>query len=190
MFWPPNAGTPRAFSAAGLSVLLTGVVLFALLGPLAAGTGDKKGWSVLTDPRKRAFLIWVPLADGPRVVTFGCLRDVDTFTVLSEDVADDQRPGPATLTVSNGKARYDVAGNIAPDPVVNQPIFSSDLPGDKKARSDIAAKLLPVLEGRGPILYEIGLGAARNDMSKSLNSIPISGLAQPLTRFKSICFGS
>jgi hypothetical protein len=91
--------------------------LVATLAPLAAGTGDKKGWSVVTDPRKRAFLIWTPAANGPRVLTFGCLRDVDSFTVLSEDTIG-RSTGVATLTVSNGTARFEVAGDVASERAV------------------------------------------------------------------------
>jgi hypothetical protein len=179
----------RACVAATLSVLLAGGILVAHLRTLAADTGDKKGWSVLTDPRKRAFLIWAPLADGPRVISFACLRDVDSLMVISENVAADQAAGSATLTMSNGKVRYDMVGAIAADPVLNQPTFTADLADDKKAISAASAKLLPVLQGPGPILYKIGPDSTTNDMSKGPSSIPIAGLATPLAKFKSICFG-
>jgi hypothetical protein len=65
-------------------ITATAVASVIELGTSAvADSGDKPGWSVLTDPRRRAFLIFVPAADGPRVLTLGCLRDVDSFTVLS-----------------------------------------------------------------------------------------------------------
>jgi hypothetical protein len=114
----------RGCTAGVLYVLLAGGILVALLGPLAAGTGDKKGWSVVTDPRKRAFLIWTPAANGPRVLTFGCLRDVDSFTVLSQDTIG--RSTGATLTVSNGTARFEVAGDVASDSVVGRPTFTGE----------------------------------------------------------------
>ena len=47
--------------------------------PAAADPGDKAGWSIGTDPRKRVFLHWVAKADGPRLLTVACLRDVDSF---------------------------------------------------------------------------------------------------------------
>jgi hypothetical protein len=188
-FSPWKVNGRRACAAVALSILLAGGVLVARLRPLAADTGDKKGWSVVTDPRKRAFLIFVPPAGGPRVLNFACLRDVDNFTVYSEAVAGNLPPGPATLTVSNGNAHYDVAGNIAPDLISNLPTFTGDLADDKKALSGISAKLLPVLRGSGPILYEIGAGTAPHDMSKSPSSIPVAGLAAPLAKFKSVCFG-
>jgi hypothetical protein len=184
-----QASRRRAIAAAALSVLLAAGFLAARLRPLAADTGDKKGWSVLTDPRKRAFLIFVPPAGDARLLNVACLRDVDSLSVYSEAVAGNLPAGAATLTLSNGNARYDVAGNIAPDPVSNQPTFTADVAEDKKALRGISGKLLPVLQGAGPILYEIGAGAAPNDMSKSPTPIPVVGLAAPLAKFKSICFG-
>jgi hypothetical protein len=187
-FSPWKAIGRRAWPAA-LCFLLAGGFLVAQLRPLMADTGDKQGWSVLTDPRKRAFLIFVSSADGPRVLNFACLRDVNSLSVYSEALSGNLPAGPATLKLSNGNARYDIAGNIAPDPTGNLPTFTGDLADGKKALNGISAKLLPVLQGSGPILYEIGAGAAPNDTSKSSNSIPVAGLAAPLAKFKSICFG-
>jgi hypothetical protein len=186
---PAWKASGRAVANATLAVLVVGGVLVARLSPLAADAGDKTGWSVLTDPRKRAFLIFVPADNAPRVLNFACLRDVNNFSVYSEGVAGNLPSGPATLTVSNGTARYDIAGSVAPDPISNSPTFTSDLADDKKALSGISAKVLPVLQGSGPILYAIGAGAATNDMSKNPSSIPVAGLAAPLAKFKSICFG-
>ena len=186
---PAWKASGRAVANATLAVLVVGGVLVARLSPLAADAGDKTGWSVLTDPRKRAFLIFVPADNAPRVLNFACLRDVNNFSVYSEGVAGNLPSGPATLTVSNGTARYDIAGSVAPDPISNSPTFTGDLADDKKALSGISAKVLPVLQGTGPILYAIGAGAATNDMSKNPSSIPVAGLAAPLAKFKSICFG-
>jgi hypothetical protein len=55
--------------------------VLALAHPAKADQGDKAGWSVAVDPRKRAFLYYVPAEDGARVLTIGCLRDVDSFTI-------------------------------------------------------------------------------------------------------------
>jgi hypothetical protein len=182
----PGAKPTRTGVRAGLSALLAAGILIAAL---AAGAGDKKGWSVVTDPRKRAFLIWTPAANGPRVLTFGCLRDVDSFTVLSEETAG-RGNGAAVLTVSNGTARFEVAGDVAADSVVGRPTFTGELPGDRKSLRDIAARLLPVLSGRGDIRYQIESTAERRDGSKGENAIPTGGLAEPLGRFKAICFGA
>jgi len=186
---PSGAKPTRAGVLAGLSALLAAGILVAMLAPLAAGTGDKKGWSVVTDPRKRGFLIWTPAANGPRVLTFGCLRDVDSFTVLSEDTIG-RSTGAATLTVSNGTTRFEVAGDVASDSVVGRPAFTGELTGDRKSLRDIAARLLPVLSGRGDIRYQIEPTAERRDGSRGESAIPTAGLAEPLGRFKSICFGA
>lgn len=188
-FLPRKTNGRSARAAARLCVVLATGILTAWLRPLAADTGDKKGWSVITDPRKRAFLIFVPAAGSPRVLNFACLRDVDSFTVYSEAVGGKLPSGPATLTMSNGNARYDVSGIIAPDPISNLPTFTGDLADNKKALSGIAAKLLPVLQGSGPIFYEISAGTPPNDMSKNPTSIAVTGLAAPLAKFRSICFG-
>jgi hypothetical protein len=179
----------RRGCAAALSVLLAGGILVARVWPLAADTRDKIGWSAITDPRKRVFLIYVPSAGAPRALNFACLRDVDDLTVYSEGVADNLPTGPATLTISNGNARYDVAGNIAPDLIGKLPTFTGELADDKKALSRISAKLLPILQGSGPIIYEISAGTAPDGILKSPSSIPVRGLAAPLAKFKSICFG-
>jgi hypothetical protein len=184
-----EAKPTRAGVLPGLSALLAAGIVVATLAPLAAATGDKNGWSVVTDSRKRAFLIWTPAANGPRVLTFGCLRDVDSFTVLSEDTIG-RSTGAATLTLSNGTARFEVAGDAASDSVVGRPTFTGELPGDRKSPRDIAARLLPVLSGRGDIRYQIESTPERSDGSKGENAIPIAGLAEPLGRFKSICFGA
>jgi hypothetical protein len=184
-----GAKPTRAGVLTSLSAMLAAGILVTTLAPLAAGTGDKKGWSVVTDPRKRAFLIWTPAANGPRVLVFGCLRDVDSFTVLSEDTIG-RSTGAATLTVSNGTARFEVVGEVASDSVVGRPTFTGDLPGDRKSLRDIAARLLPVLSGREDVRYQIDATAERRDGSKGENPIPITGLTEPLGRFKSICFGA
>lgn len=179
----------RRACAAALSVLLAGGILVARVWPVAADTGDKTGWSAITDPRKRVFLIYVPSAGAPRALNFACLRDVDDLTVYSEGVAGNLPSGPATLTMSNANARYEVAGNIAPDLISKLPTFTGELADDKRALSGISAKLLAILQGPGPILYEISAGTAPNGMSKSPSSIAVGGLAAPLAKFKSICFG-
>jgi len=185
----PRQANGRRACAAALCALLAGGILVARVWPLAADTGDKIGWSAITDPRKRVFLIYVPSAGAPRALNFACLRDVDDLTVYSEGVAGNLPSGPATLTMSNANARYEVAGNIAPDLISKLPTFTGELADDKRALSGISAKLLAILQGPGPILYEISAGTAPNGMSKSPSSIAVGGLAAPLAKFKSICFG-
>ncbi len=144
---------------------------------------------MLTDRARARVLIYVPSAGGSRLLNVACLRDVDNLTVYSEAVSGSLPSGPGTLTISNGGARYDIAGTIAPDLISHLPTFTGELADNKTALNGIAAKLLPVLEGSGPLLYEIGTGTGQNDMSKNPTSIAITGLAAPLAKFKSICFG-
>jgi hypothetical protein len=185
----PWKASGRRACAAALSILLAGGILVARVWPVAGGAVDKIGWSAITDPRKRVFLIYVPSAGASRALNIACLRDVDDLTVYSEGVAGNLPSGPATLTMSNGNARYDVAGKMSPGLISKLPTFTGEIADDKKTLSGISTKLLPILQGSGPILYEIGAGTASNDMSKRGSSIPVAGLAAPLAKFKSICFG-
>ena len=68
-----------------------------------ADAGDQAGWSVRTDPRGRAFLMWVPQEDGPRTLMLGCLRDADTFTTMSYAVGASDEINPVKLTLTNAK---------------------------------------------------------------------------------------
>ena len=156
--------------------------VIALVLPTAADPGDKAGWSVHIDPRKRAFLIYVPVADGSRVLTIGCLRDVDSFTVMSNGLHIGANNGTkATLAVSNSTARYAVVGDVEPDQATGMQTFNTDIDADAKALRQIGGTLLPVLEGKGPIALTVGSAEF---------TLPTTGLTQPLSRFKTICFGS
>ena len=96
-----------------LAILFCNVIALAL--PADADAGDKAGWSVQTDPRKRAFLHYVPVKDGPRVLMIGCLRDVDSFTVMSSGLQIGANETKAILALSNGASRYAVEGGVEPD---------------------------------------------------------------------------
>lgn len=134
------------------------------------------------DLRKRAFLIYVPVADGSRVLTIGCLRDVDNFTVMSSGLRiGANNETKATLAVSNGTARYAVDGEVEPDQATGMQAFNTDIDADAKVLRQISGTLLPVLEGKGPIALTVGSAEF---------TLPTTGLTQPLSRFKAICFGS
>ncbi len=166
------------------AVVIAAIVGLALANvlPAASATGDKQGWSTTYDPRKRAFLSFVADDDGPRILTLACLRDVDMFSVISEGVvAARSAGGRATLTLSNGEARYVVEGEVALDPVAGVMSFSKDVDADARSLRRIRSGLLPILEGKGPILIAIG---------STSREIPVAGLAGVLERFKSVCFGS
>jgi hypothetical protein len=171
-----------------LQVRLLGIIaisfcnVVALAFPAVADPTDKAGWSVHTDPRKRAFLVYVPVKGGPRVLTIGCLRDVDSFTVMSSGLRiGANHETKATLALSSGTARYAVEGEVEPDLTTGMQTFNTDIDVDVKALRQISGALLPVLEGKGPVALTIG--------SAEL-TLPTAGLTQPLLRFKSICFGS
>jgi hypothetical protein len=153
--------------------------LFFLGGPALADKGDKRGWSLDSDPRKRVFLKFVPSDDGPRILLIGCLRDADTFLVMSaQGVAGPQN---VTLTLANGPARYSLEGKIEPNGAgVGQAGFVSELDADATMLQQLRAKLLPVLEGTGPIVLTIG---------QASRELPVAGLSKPWSDFKAVCFG-
>jgi len=159
------------------------------LGALAAGLclpaflamADGAGWSISSDPRKRVFLSYGTAKDGPRALLLACLRDVDTFTVASEGVAEASSNGKkAALVLVNGNARYAVDGEISNDPISKTASFSVDLDLNKQTTQQLRRELLPVLEGKGPI--ELTLGPAHRELG-------VSGLAPALKRFSTACFG-
>lgn len=161
---------------------VTIIALLACLCPLMlTALAEELGWSTSFDPRKRVFLSFRSIKDGPRTLLLGCLRDVETFTIVSEGVA--AAPGiddKATLTLTNGESRYVVDGEVSPDPDTGTPNFSTDIDLNADTLRQLRNALLPVLDGRGPI--QLTIGPAHRD-------VPVSGLADALRRFKSVCFG-
>ena len=161
---------------AATSAISAGAVL-----PASADQGDKQGWSLGSDPRKRVFLRFVPANDGPRVLVLGCLRDVDSFIVLSEQDIGIGHGQDATLTLANGAARFVVEGKFEQNGAgVGRPGFASEIDADGKALQQIRPKLIPVLEGKGPPVLSVG---------STSRELPVAGLAEPLSGFKSVCFG-
>jgi len=161
---------------------ITIIALFACLSPLMlTASAEESGWSTSFDPRKRVFLSFRSVEDGPRTLLLGCLRDVDSFTIMSEGVAQAPSNGDkATLTLTNGELRYAADGEVSADPDTRTPNFSTDIDLDAATVRQLRTTLLPVLEGKGPIQLAIG-PVHRN--------LPVSGLADALKRFKSVCFG-
>src|SRR5262249_34446098 len=88
------------------TLVMTCGLLLALVLPALAGSGygNKAGWSAYVDPRKRAFLNYVLVDDGPRLLLLGCLRDVDSFLVSSEEMSEAKEADNVTLTLANGSA--------------------------------------------------------------------------------------
>jgi hypothetical protein len=166
----------RATIIVTMLVAIAGIVL-----PALADKGDGQGWSLSTDPRKRAFLHFVAENGGPRILVIGCLRDVDSFIILSAQAVGARTGQDLTLTLENGSARYVAEGKFDPNAVdVGQAGFASEIDADAKVLQQIRPKLLPVLEGNGPIILTVGSKA---------RELPVAGLAKALRGFKSVCFG-
>jgi hypothetical protein len=160
-----------------ISALVAGFCL-----PMLTALAAAPGWSTSFDPRKRVFLSFRSVEDGPRDLLLACLRDVDTLTIDSEAVADAGSNGQkVTLTLTNGAARYAIDGEISPDPDSGAPGFSADIDLDAQTMRRLRHELLPVLEGKG--LIQLTVGSAHREL-------PVSGLAAALKRFKSTCFGT
>jgi hypothetical protein len=83
------------------------------------------------------------------------------------------------LALANGAARYEVEGEIAADFQTNRPGFSSEFDIDAATLAALRLSLLPVFEGRGPIMLTVG---------RMSREIPVAGMAKPLARFKAVCF--
>jgi len=166
-----------------LLAVMAAFVLTALAfaPPTKADKGDKAGWSVIVDPRKRAFLYYVPTKDEARILTIGCLRDVDSFTVFSSGLKTGiNNDTAATLSLSSGTAKYAVDGKVETDQATGTQTFDIDIDADTKELRKIGARLLPVLQSSEPITLSIGAVEL---------TLSASGLAQPLSRFKMICLG-
>jgi hypothetical protein len=160
-------------------VVALGLVLGAAL-PVVAKQDDKPGWSFQTDQQKRALLIFVPAKDAPRSLTIGCLRTAEIFEVLVEDVGNVKTAVTGvSLTLTNGKASFEAKGEIGF--FASTKSFDSNMIVDANALRRIRDTLLPVLEGPGPIV--LTLGSLKREL-------PVSGLADPLKRFKTACFGA
>lgn len=162
----------------------SGLCLLALVlswsGFAIADPGDKAGWSTMTDPRQRAFLMFVPEKDGPRILMFGCLRDVDSFAVYSTGL-DLRAAANAELSLVNGTASYRVRGEIAPDGLSPEPTFSyEDFDADRAALQRIKTALMPVFKEPGPVKLTVGTAS---------RELPLTGLKPALDRFSAICFG-
>jgi len=164
-------------------VAVSGAMLFlaAMSVAAVAGPGDKAGWSVDTDLRKRAFLKYVPAGQGPRLLVVGCLRDVDSIVILSQHEPGAVPPDvPVTLTLVNGAAKYAVQGKSEANGVgVGERGFVSEFDADANKRAELQQKLLPVLEGKGAIAITVGAWS---------RNLPVSGLADVIGRFKAVCF--
>ena len=172
---------------------LAALLLPSLLGLLAAppaiaDDGDPAGWSVRTDPRRRAFLIVTERAGGPRLLTFACLRDADSFAVYAAGLPDlPPDAGHIGLVLRVADAEWPIYGSTGTDPDGGGTMFSSEWDLDAGERKRLAAGLLPVLRAPGPVAVTIGDAPTIEIPLEALP--PRAGIAKPLKTFESVCFG-
>ena len=101
--------------------------------------GDPEGWSVRTDfPQRRAFLLWTPLSDGPRVLAIDCVPG-NTLGIFSEDVAEDLVNKSATLSLANGRAKFEVLGDVICDSRTGRGVLSGVLKPAMRADCGLSA---------------------------------------------------
>ena len=149
--------------------------------PAHGKPGDKQGWTLTTDARKRAVLFYVPAKDGPRILTFTCLRN-DSFEIQFEGAtADRKQRTDIPLTLTNGQASYVARGEIGHFTGTSALTYDSQMIGDAKTFGQIRQGLLPVLEGPGPIVAKLG---------SITRELAVAGIGDPLKRFRAACFGS
>src|SRR5262249_23906969 len=110
-----------------------------------------------------------------------CLGELYSFIVLAEQDIGIGHGKAATLTLANGAARFVAEGKFEEDGAgVGRPGFASEIDADGKALQQIRPKLIPVLEGKGPMVLSIG---------STSRELPVAGLAKPLSGFQSVLFG-
>jgi hypothetical protein len=161
-----------------LAVLAALSTVAAVL-PAHADKGDPQGWSVQTDPRRRAYLRFVEEPDGPRVLLFACQRDTNVLGIYSAGLVEGVARS-AMMSLQNGKAKYGLRGQTGVDDATGYPVFAYQTDLDPRALQYLQAELMPILQGKGPIVITIG---------QATRQVPVAGLAQPLKQFQAICFG-
>ncbi len=167
-------------------VLIAALVLFGNACNVMADAGDPVGWSVATDPRQRAFLVWTPEPGGLRILMLGCLRDAEMFTAMSADVGERDEIPRATLRLSSGSHEFDVSGSVTHYPHLGRSNFISDLDADRRQMLALGRKLMPVLEGKEDITLTLTPGA--DGASSKTRRLSLVGLAPALKVFAKVCF--
>ena len=178
-------------SSLPVKLFLAAVVLASAVPsavPVRADEGDPAGWSVAVDPRKRAFLNYVAEAGGPRLLTIGCLRDVDEFFVASVGVGGlPTKAEGVGLVLTVPDAEYVIYGDIDADTDGGGPRFMAEQDFGPAERKRTAKELLPVLRAPGPIVLQVENG---DPVDLPLEAIaPRAGIAAALKTFERVCFG-
>jgi len=168
----------RLFAIVAISVC----TVLALARPAKADLVDKAGWSVRRRPSQASLSLLCGLQERlARVDDRMRLRDVDHLQHLYRAVS--RRPSitmpQATLSLSSGTAQYAIDGRVETDQATRTQTFDIDIDADATGLRKIAARLLPVLEGPGPITLSIGATKLTLDLR----------VGATLSRFKMICLG-
>lgn len=168
----------RNSSLKGLAAFLT----VTCAGALVIAPTAQAGWSFDNSKPKQAILSYSAEDNGPRSLIVACLRDSEEIGVYSTGVATASvsKGGIMAMQLVNGGAKYTLRGEPGIDSATNQPAFRYETNIDSRALQLFRNDMMPILTGKGPIVITIG---------KEEKKIPVAGLAEPLKRFNSICFG-
>jgi hypothetical protein len=171
--------------------LLFAAVTVASILPAApvaiADEEDPAGWSMSTDPRRRAFLHYAAEAGGPRHFDFGCLRDVDEFFLYAKAVPGTEEGGDVELKLLVADAEWSITGEVV-ETGDGEMTFRVEKDADARAMKKMGTGLMKVLSAPGPVVLQIG-----NSETVELTLEPLpprAGIAPFLGRFEKICFGS
>ena len=171
--------------------LLFAAVTLATILPVApvavAEPGDPAGWSMVTDPRRRAFLHYVAEAGAPRLFDFGCLRDVDEFFLYAQAVPGMAAGEEVELHLTVADAEWSITGEVAQSED-GEMTFRVEQDADARAMKMLGAELMKVLSAPGPVVLQVG-----NSETVELTLEPLpprAGIAPFLGNFEKICFGS
>jgi hypothetical protein len=158
---------------------LMAVGIVAVFSASAIAQEVPAGWSVETKP-KSAILTYAPEKDGPRYLIVACLRDTEEIGIYSTGIGAPSSKPVVVMGLTNAGRKYSVRGDMGQDNVSHQPAFRYETNIDSRALGIFRAEFMPMLNGKGPLTVTIG------DKSQQ---VPLSGVAEPLKKFSSSCFG-
>jgi hypothetical protein len=160
----------------------TGLVAVGMVAAFSASAIAQEipaGWSVETKP-KSAILTYAPEKDGPRYLIVACLRDTEEIGIYSTGIGAPSSKPVVVMGLTNAGRKYSVRGDMGQDNVSHQPAFRYETNIDSRALGIFRAEFMPMLNGKGPLTITVG------DKSQQ---VPLGGVAEPLKRFSSSCFG-
>ena len=170
--------------------MIVSLTILAGLVAAEAAAGDPEGWSLRTDNGKpRAFLVWVPMEDGSRVLEFDCVPG-NFFVARSEDAPGELVGSPATLLLGGDQATYPIAGEVVKDANTGQVFFTAMLSGDANGLAAVRRGLAPILESGGSLKYAIIAGNVSTGSFENSPLILLQQLRPLMKRFNSVCFGA